>query len=221
MRGQAPGTGQTVNLSFLHLLRAGWEMHRFYLHFVGRSRVNFLFIFIKETTGVLKTAENNDWAPLSWEVCYLSLLEHLPGFCLQTRAKRFGMKKQKRGVDPGIHIEGRTLNPVIPLPSVGWVCLSELGLLSGPVSDPTYLKFRSCVPGSRLSPPWQALALPGLWVCKCKELIPAAPRSRSLGRPGHTMGLGSDLGRPLSGDSRGVGRVPPARELHSARGDKV
>ena len=148
-------------------------MHRFYLHFVGRSRVNFLFIFIKETTGVLKTAENNDWAPLSslntderaarkwsWEVCYLSLLEHLPGFCLQTRAKRFGMKKQKRGVDPGIHIEGRTLNPIIPLPSMGWVCLSELGLLSGPVSDPTYLKFRSCVPGSRLSslagpgPPW-------------------------------------------------------------------
>lgn len=68
--------------------------------FCRKKRVNFLFIFIKETTGVLKTGENNDWAPpsslnrderavrkWSWEVGYLSLPEHLPEFCLQTRAK--------------------------------------------------------------------------------------------------------------------------------------
>lgn len=69
-----------------------------------------------------------------------------------------------------------------------------------PVSDPTYMKFGSRVLGNWLSPPWQAPALPGLWVCKRKELIPAAPRSRSLGRPGHTTGLGSDP----AGHSRGI-----------------
>ena len=66
-------------------------MHIFFIHFVGRSGVNLLFIFLKETTGVLKTGEDNDWAPpsslnvderavrkWSWEVGYLSLPEHLP-----------------------------------------------------------------------------------------------------------------------------------------------
>lgn len=61
--------------------------------------------------------ENNYWAPLgslnvyekvegkqSLKVCYLSLLEYLHEFWLETRAKLFGMKKAKHKLKPWIQI---------------------------------------------------------------------------------------------------------------------
>ena len=85
-----------------------------YIHFAKEPGAHFPFISIKEATEVLKRRGNNYWDPPgsqnlnekgegkhNLEVSYLSLLEYLPEFCLETRAKLFGMKKQSENSSPG------------------------------------------------------------------------------------------------------------------------
>lgn len=118
MLGKAPGTWQVASKLILPppSVSGMGDAHIFH-PFYRKKRGEFAVHLPIETIGVLKTGEDNAWAPLSslnvderaarkwsWEVGYLSLPEHLPELCLQTRAKRFGMKKQKRRVDPEIQI---------------------------------------------------------------------------------------------------------------------
>lgn len=105
--------------------------------------MNFSFIFIKETTEVLKRGENSYWAPpgslntddrverkRSLEGRCLSLLEYLPEICLETRAKRLGMQKTKaesQAQDSDPRLSPESLHS--PAICGDGACLSELGLL--------------------------------------------------------------------------------------------